>query len=303
MIDSKLANSVDDVTNMTFSAPSPVLVRLSPSQGRQDPSMLWPCAGYGNPGGEVEEPVLAELAMSSFLGSLRAAGIAVPQGFSLVDSSVRESSEAALSAAFQAWVSASRSQDGSAHDSGHDAALRSSWFDESVNVGVCSSSAEPASHASVEPAHRISFVEVPSLDNDDHASVVSEKAPPSEGLRLLFQLCPSAAVEAPPQPQRACDFEGLFSAAPKLVAGEVPTILFHRVAELLSPSVRIPGIKGLREVIFGGGAVRGNEGPPLRAHSIPGISTSAVFLQKWSVSKVLEAATEIEFKVCLVLFS
>ena len=60
---------------------------------------------------------------------------------------------------------------------------------------------------------------------------------------------------------------------------------------MLSPSVRIPGIKGLREVIFGAGAVRGNEGPPLRAHNIPGISTSAVFLQKWSVSKVLEAAT------------
>ena len=47
----------------------------------------------------------------------------------------------------------------------------------------------------------------------------------------------------------------------------------------------------VREVISGAGAVKGDEGPPLRAHSIHGISTSAHFLQNWSVSKVLEAAT------------
>ena len=47
----------------------------------------------------------------------------------------------------------------------------------------------------------------------------------------------------------------------------------------------------LREVISSAGAVRGVEGPPLRAHSIRGVSISAVFLQNWSVSKVLEATT------------
>ena len=47
----------------------------------------------------------------------------------------------------------------------------------------------------------------------------------------------------------------------------------------------------LREDISGAGAVRGDEGPPLRAHSIRGVSPSAAFLQNWSVSKVLEAAT------------
>ena len=47
--------------------------------------MPCPCTGYG-PGGEVEEPMLAKSAASSFLGSLRAAGIAVPEGFSLVKS-------------------------------------------------------------------------------------------------------------------------------------------------------------------------------------------------------------------------
>ena len=62
--------------------------------------------------------------------------------------------------------------------------------------------------------------DVPSLDEDDCASVVSKKMLPSEGLhcvlRLLFQLCPSAAAEAPLQLQRACDFEDLFGSAPSL---------------------------------------------------------------------------------------
>ena len=44
----------------------------------------------------------------------------------------------------------------------------------------------------------------------------------------------------------------------------------------------------LREVNSGAGAVKGDEGPPLRAHSIRGVSTSAAFLQNWSVSKVLD---------------
>ena len=56
-------------------------------------------------------------------------------------------------------------------------------------------------------------------------------------------------------------------------------------------------------MISGAGAVRGDEGPPLRAHSIRGVSTSAAFLQNWSVSKVLEAATWKSNSVfCLVLF-
>ena len=76
--------------------------------------MLCPHTGYG-PGGGVEEPVLAELAMSSFLGSLQAAGIAVPPGISLVNSLARESSEAAPSASSRARLSASvGSQSGSA---------------------------------------------------------------------------------------------------------------------------------------------------------------------------------------------
>ena len=47
----------------------------------------------------------------------------------------------------------------------------------------------------------------------------------------------------------------------------------------------------LREVISDAGAVRGDGGPPLRAHSIRGMSSSASFFQNWSIQKVLEAAT------------
>ena len=60
----------------------------------------------------------------------------------------------------------------------------------------------------------------------------------------------------------------------------------------------------LSEVISGAGAVRGDKGPPLRAHSIRGLSTSAVFFANWSVSKVLEAAAgnQIQFLPLLLLW-
>ena len=47
----------------------------------------------------------------------------------------------------------------------------------------------------------------------------------------------------------------------------------------------------LREVISGAGTVREVAGSSLRAHSICGVSTSTLFMQNWSVSKVLEAAS------------
>ena len=47
----------------------------------------------------------------------------------------------------------------------------------------------------------------------------------------------------------------------------------------------------LREVISGAAAVRAGVTPSVRAQSIHGVSTSAVFMQNWSVSKVLEASS------------
>ena len=76
--------------------------------------------------------------MSSSLGSLRSAGIAVPQGLRIVDWSTRLFSEAAPPAASQAGISdRSSSQTGGGVDSVSDAAaaspVLSSWYDESVN--------------------------------------------------------------------------------------------------------------------------------------------------------------------------
>ena len=47
----------------------------------------------------------------------------------------------------------------------------------------------------------------------------------------------------------------------------------------------------LREVISGAGAVREDVGTPLRVHSVGGVATATVFMQSWSVPKVLEAAS------------
>ena len=78
MINGRIFYVSQDVPNRSFSAPSPVLVRQSPSQGRQDHSLGSPRMGYGNPEGQPEEPVQAESAIPSFLSSLRDAGIELP---------------------------------------------------------------------------------------------------------------------------------------------------------------------------------------------------------------------------------
>ena len=58
LIDDRIFHHVSqDVPNRSFTAPSPVPVRQSPSQGRQDHSLSSPRTGYGNPEGQPEEPV------------------------------------------------------------------------------------------------------------------------------------------------------------------------------------------------------------------------------------------------------
>ena len=63
----------------SFADFSPVLVDLGPRQTQTDPSVRSPCVDFGS-GGEAQEPVQADSATSSFLASLQAAGIVVPQG-------------------------------------------------------------------------------------------------------------------------------------------------------------------------------------------------------------------------------
>ena len=111
----------------------------------------------------------------------------------------------------------------------------SARLDDSVNAGASSSS----SSAPPEPRVRmVSFAETLECNDDDCASVSSEKPPPQKGLRavlrLLYQLCPSTASAAPVHSQRACDFEGLFATKSSSRIEELPLVLFHRIPELLS---------------------------------------------------------------------
>ena len=182
MIDARLASNVNqNMSNPSFSAPSPVPVRLSPSQGRQDPSLPSPYTGYRNLWVEPEEPVLAELAISSCLSSLRGEGIAVPQGIRILERGVRLSSEAVIPAASQA-KSAGRSQGGGSCYSFVDAVAAlpvCSWFDDTVKMGAFTLWSVPAQFA-------VSFAKESSVDDEDRASVASDKSPPSEGLLGKF---------------------------------------------------------------------------------------------------------------------
>ena len=75
-----------------------------------------------------------------------------------------------------------------------------------TTVNVSASSSRSALSASWESLPHVSLGDVPHVVEDDRLSVTSEKAYLSEGLssalRLVFQLCPAADVEAPLQPQR-----------------------------------------------------------------------------------------------------
>ena len=78
-IEDKFASQDHAKSNPSFSALSPVPVDLGPHQTQTDPSVRSPCVDFGS-GGEAQEPVQADSATSSFLASLRAAGIVVLQG-------------------------------------------------------------------------------------------------------------------------------------------------------------------------------------------------------------------------------
>ena len=59
-----------------------------------------------------------------------------------------------------------------------------SWFDDVVNVGASSSRAT-AAQLPASAQHVVSFAEE-YFDDDDRASVSSEKSPPSEGLKAVL---------------------------------------------------------------------------------------------------------------------
>ena len=71
---------------------------------------------------------------------------------------------------------------------------------------------------------------------EDESLSSAEKVAASEGhrsvLRLLYQLCPSAAPKSQPAPLKACDFEGLYAPSDTAPVAEGAPTLFHRVAKL-----------------------------------------------------------------------
>ena len=78
-IDDRFAQDSQLEPNPSFSESPPVPVDLGPHQAQTDPSVCNPCIAFGA-GGQAQEPVQEVMATSSFLASLRAAGVAVPQG-------------------------------------------------------------------------------------------------------------------------------------------------------------------------------------------------------------------------------
>ena len=95
-IDDKFASQdVQPETNPSLADSSPVPVDLGPRQTQTHPSVRSPCVDFGS-GGEAQEPVQVGSATSSFLASLRAAGIVVPQSVVIGDRLDRASSPATV---------------------------------------------------------------------------------------------------------------------------------------------------------------------------------------------------------------
>ena len=85
-IDDRFVQDSQLESNPSFSV-IPCTGRLGPRQTQTDPSVCNPCIAFGA-GGQAQEPVQEVTATSSFLASLRAAGIAVPQGVVIGDRDV-----------------------------------------------------------------------------------------------------------------------------------------------------------------------------------------------------------------------
>ena len=172
----------------------------------------------------------ADSATSSFLASLQAAGIVVPQGLVIGDRVDRAPPPATVHGA--PAIAAQHEQPQEPLGDGRTALAASVHLAPAVAVqdvqaqsilrsGRASSSQAVLAGPSLGTSpHEIAFREVTFavservFAEDDAASSLSEKAVVSEGhhnvLRLLYQLCPGAAPESPPAQRKVCDLEGLF---------------------------------------------------------------------------------------------
>ena len=94
-IDDRFAQDSQLEPNPSIPDSSPVPVDLGPHQAQTDPSVCNTCIAFWA-GGQAQEPVQEVTATSSFLASLRAAGIAVPQGVVIADRVDRDVSPATV---------------------------------------------------------------------------------------------------------------------------------------------------------------------------------------------------------------
>ena len=191
-------------------------------------------------------------ANSPFLASLRAAGIAVPQGVVIGDRVDRDVSPATVHGAPAVAAQHEQPQEplrgGRPPQTG---AAHSAPARQEQNVqpqSILRTGREPQAQGVLpgpalgESPHEIAFREVNFAERvrkfaeEDESFSSAEKVAASEGhrnvLRLLYQLCPGAAPKSQPAPRKACDFEGLYAPSDTAPVAEGAPTLFHRVAEL-----------------------------------------------------------------------
>ena len=94
-IDDRFGQDSQLEPNPSIPDSSPVPVDLSPRQAQTDPSVCNPCIAFGA-GGQAQEPMQEVTATSSFLASLWATGIAIPQGIVIMDRVDRDVSPATV---------------------------------------------------------------------------------------------------------------------------------------------------------------------------------------------------------------
>ena len=250
-IDDRFAQETQLEPNSSVSDSSPLPVDLGPRQAQTDPSVGNPCIAFGA-GGQAQEPVQEVTATSSFLASLRAAGIAVPQGVVIDDRVDRDVSPAtvhdapAVAAQYEQPQDPLRGGRPPQAAAAHPAPARQGQDAQPQSI-LCTSR-EPQAHGVLpgpalgESPHEIAFREVNFAEHvwefaeEDESFSSTEKVAASEGhrnvLRLLYQLCPGAAPKSQPAPHKACDFEGLYAPSDTALVAEGSPTLFHRVAEL-----------------------------------------------------------------------
>ena len=244
-IDDRFAEQLEP--NPSISDSSPVPVDLGPRQAQTDPSVCNPCIASGA-GGQAQEPVQEVSATSSFLASLRAAGIVVPQGVVIGDRLDRDVTPATVhdapvvAAHYEQLQEPLRGGLPPQAAASHPAPARQGQ--DARPQSILRTGREPRAQGGLpgpalgESPHEIAFCEVNFTERveEDESLSSAEKVAASEGRRnvlcLLYQLCPGVAPKSQPAPCKACGFEGLYVASDSAQVAEGSPTLFHRVAEL-----------------------------------------------------------------------